>query len=164
MASRGRLFPVCCAAKIPAEVMTRFIEANDKHEFFFVFVDSLTEEYDAPSEAPVMDASSPDSPFMGKSTHECYELLQQLLEDTGSDIDYDCFAIMDERSIKDDTLLLAEGPAEEGGEAESVRAPFDVASLVMLNFRAGNASMSEYKERAAKEEDGVLKIGPHKKG
>ncbi|KAF2159720.1 hypothetical protein M409DRAFT_29880 [Zasmidium cellare ATCC 36951] len=164
MASRGRLFPVCCTAEIPAEVMTRFIEANDENNFFFVFVDSLTEEYDEPSEAPVTNASSPNSPFIGKSTHECYELLQQLLEDTGSDIDYDCFAIMDERSIRDDTLLLAEGPEEEDGEAQSVRVPFDVASLVMLNFRAGNATASEYRERAEQEDDGVLKIGPYRRG
>lgn len=144
--------------------MERFIEANDEEDFFFVLVDGLTEEYDSPSECPITNPSSPASPFIGKSTHECYELLQELLEDTGSDIDHDCFAVMDERSIKDDTLLLDEGPLEEDGKAQSVRAPFDVASLVMLNFRAGSADVLEYQKRAEQEQDVVLKIGPHEKG
>ena len=143
--------------------MERFINSNDSKDFYFVFVDDLSEEYDSVSESPVTKDSSSTSPFIGKSTHECYLLLQKLFEDTGSDIDYDCFAIMDKRSIEDDTLLLCEGPSEEDGEAESVRAPFDVASLIMLNFRAGGPGAAEHQQEAAKEEDGVLKIGHHRK-
>jgi len=139
------------------QVMERFIDSNDSEDFYFVFVDDLSEKYNCASESPVTKDSSPTSPFIGKSTHECHVLLQQLFKDTGSDIDYDCFAIMDKRSIEDDTLLLCEGPSEEG-EAESVRAPFDVASLIMLNFRAGGPGVEEYQEAAAKEEDGVLNM------
>ena len=139
------------------QVMDRFINSNDDENFFFVFVDSLSEYYNEVSESPVEQPSSTSSPFKGKTTHECYLLLQQLCESTESDIDYECFAIMDTRSIGDGTLLLAEG-ADESGKAESVRVPFDHASRVLLNYRAGSASVSEHCEQAAKEADGVLRL------
>lgn len=174
MEIRGSLLPVCCAAEVPAEVsrtpgrysqstdrlfqtMERFIEANEGEFFFFVFVDSLTEEYDAVSERPISGPSSPDSPFMGKNTHKCYELLQQLLENTGSDIDFEIFASMDEQSIEDGTLLLATGPSEERGEAQWIRAEFNVASLAALNFRAATFGIRELLERVQEAGDKVLK-------
>lgn len=139
--------------------MSRFIQSNEPEDFYFVFVDSLTQRYSSPSSAPVQKSSSATSPFLGKSVHECYELLQKLFEDTGSDIDYDCFAVMDERSIDDDTLLLAQGPAEEGGPAEAVRVRFGDANHVALNFLAGKVDVADFRERAEREPDGVLKVG-----
>ena len=139
--------------------MDRFIQSNDSDDFYFIFVDSLTTECDEPSESPVEGASSNTSPFKGKSIHECYLLLQQLVNYTASDVDYDCFAIMDDRSLRDDTVWLAEGPAEEDGEAEAVRAPFNIASHVLLNLRAGTTDVSELREKAGRERDGVLRLG-----
>lgn len=144
--------------------MNRFIESNGEDDFYFAFVDSLTEQYDEASERPIEWPSSSSSPFKGKTTHECHLLLKQLVEDTGSDIDVEIFAIMDETSTDNGTLLLAEGPAEENGEAESVRARFEDASLVCLNFRAAKLDVAELRERAEAEADGVLRFGKRARG
>lgn len=136
--------------------METFITANDSEDFYFVFIDNLEKKHESVSEVPITTPESSAWPFLGKSAQECHELLRKLVEETGSDVDYDCFAMMDARSAEDSTLILAEGEDEE---VDVVRARFEDASLVMLNLRAGNGSVLEYQEEAEMEEDGVLKMG-----
>jgi hypothetical protein len=81
-------------------------------------------------------------------------------ENTENCFDGDIFAIIDEQSLKDGTLLLVEEPAEEdGGEAHSVRAVFEMAETQMLLWVAGKTTIGEAKERALGTEDGILRVG-----
>ena len=143
--------------------MDRFIQANNdfriENDFYMVFVDSLDEMYDEPSVRPVTEPSSSNSPFKSKNTHECYLLLKELREN-GADIDYGRFVIMDDRSMEDDTVLIAEEPIDEESEAESVRATFEVASVALLCYRAGNFGVEDHREEAEREEDGVFQMRP----
>ena len=123
-----------------------------------VFVDSLTFTYSEASEiGESSSATSSDSPFKDKSTHDCYLLLKRLREETGSDVSCELFAIMDQRSLEDDTLLLAQEPLEESGEAQSVRAAFDIANARLLVYFVGDISVLEDQERVQGTADGVLR-------
>lgn len=143
------------------QVKDRLIQVNqdfnDQMDVNIVFVDSLTAAYTEPSELGSNEASSAASPFKGKTTHECYILLQQLRQQSGSDIDYEHFAIMDERSLEDDTLLLAEAPLEEGGEAQSVRAAFELANSRLMVYLAGDTDVLEDQDKAQRASDRVLR-------
>jgi hypothetical protein len=82
-------------------------------------------------------------------------------EDDENCFDGYLFAILDEQSLKDGTLLLVEEPAEEdGGEAHSVRAVYEMAESQMLLWVAGKTTISETKERVQEETtDGILRPG-----
>ncbi|RWQ93635.1 hypothetical protein C8Q69DRAFT_474275 [Paecilomyces variotii] len=144
------------------QVMDRFIEKNDmdEDEWNLVFVDSIDDYYDEASEAPVEDGSSPDSPFIGKTPQECHQLLLKLVEDTESEIITEYFAIMDERSTKDDTVLLV--CAERNDEEEvvawpTVRATFEVTAVALKCYLSGHSSIEEDLERAQREHDNVYR-------
>jgi len=89
-----------------------------------VFVDHLSCFYAGPSkQGHNTDPSL--APFAGKTPFECSVLLRQMCQDTGSNVDCDEFAILDERSLNDSTLLLVQEPREaDGGEENSIRFPF----------------------------------------
>ncbi|KAJ9205851.1 hypothetical protein DTO164E3_1104 [Paecilomyces variotii] len=155
-------FPVVCAAPLSKEVMDRFIEKNDmdEDEWNLVFVDSIDDYYDEASEAPVEDGSSPDSSFIGKTPQECHQLLLKLVEDTESEIITEYFAIMDERSTKDDTVLLV--CAERNDEEEvvawpTVRATFEVTAVALKCYLSGHSSIEKDLERAQREHDNVYR-------
>ncbi|PSK53874.1 GTP-binding protein rho4 [Elsinoe australis] len=161
----GRLFPVCCAAVISPEILDKFFydmtdhcpQANDS----FVIVDSLTGSYMEEMEPGGDESTSSTSPFKGKSPYECSQLLKQLRRDTGSDIDYNSFIIMDERTLRDNTILIVEEPEEaDGGASNSVRATFELASNLLL-YLSGKSSAYEQRELAETTEDGVLRPGMH---
>lgn len=142
--------------------MDRFIEENDINEdqWNLVFVDSIDNYYDEASETPVEDESSPDSPFIGKTPQECYQLLSKLVKDTGSEIMTEYFAIMDERSTEDDTVLLV--CAERNDEEEvvawpTVRAIFEVTAVSLKCYHSGHSSIGEDLERAEREHDNVYR-------
>jgi hypothetical protein len=142
--------------------MDRFIEENDieKDHWNLVFVDSIDDYYDEASEAPVENESNPDSPFIGKTPQECHQLLSKLVEDTESEIMTEYFAIMDERSKKDDSVLLV--CAERDDEAEvvawpTVRATFEVTAISLQCYHSGHSSIGEDLERAEREHDNVYR-------
>lgn len=141
--------------------MDRFIKANNdfqiENDFYMVFIDNLDEDYDEPSERPVTEASSSDSPFKGKTTQECYRLLMQLREDE-ADIDYGLFVIMDERSTQDDTVLIVGEPPDDESEPRSLRATFEVVQTALHCYRAGTSSVEENQDEAEAEEDGVYRM------
>lgn len=125
-----------------------------------VFIDDLSEVYDDADGLGYNDDST-SAPFAGKTPYECSVLLKQMCEeDPENCFDGDIFAILDEQSLKDGTLLLVEEPEEEdGGEAHSVRAVFDMAETQMLLWVAGKTTIGEARERALETEDGILRVG-----
>ncbi|KAJ6111422.1 hypothetical protein N7523_007483 [Penicillium sp. IBT 18751x] len=142
--------------------MNRFIEENsiEKDQWNLVFVDSIDDYYNEASEVPVEDESSPDSPFIGKTPQECHQLLSKLVEDTESEIMTEYFAIMDDRSTKDDTVLLV--CAERDDEEEvvawpTVRATFEVTAVSLKCYHSGHSSVGEDLERAEREHDNVYR-------
>ncbi|KAJ5273145.1 hypothetical protein N7478_008270 [Penicillium angulare] len=142
--------------------MDRFIEKNniDKDQWNLIFVDSIDDYYDEASEAPVEDESSLNSPFAGKTPQECHQLLSKLVKDTESEIMTEYFAIMDERSTKDDTVLLvcAERDIEEEVVAwPTVRATFEVTAVSLKSYHSGHRSTGEDSERAEREHDNVYR-------
>jgi hypothetical protein len=122
-----------------------------------VFVDSLKLSY-TDDDIPTLGnnaASSTTSPFLGKNALECHDILKQLSEEPGSSINPEPFAILDERSMQDDTVLLCEA-GEEG--ISSVRAAFGNTQCRLLQYFAADAGVDEDRETAARTSDGVLRV------
>lgn len=143
-------------------MLNRFIEENDVDEdkWNLVFVDSIDDYYDEASEAPVEDDSNPDSPFIGKAPQECHQLLLKLVEDTESEIIPEYFAILDERSAKDDTVLLVDVRMNDELEAvgwPTVRATFEVTATSLMCYLSGHRSAEEDLECAEREHDNVYR-------
>lgn len=94
--------------------MNRFVELNKtgNNMFHMLFVDSLDDYYQGEFETAVghqpryQTPSSTDSPFKGKTPHECYLLLRQLVKDTESEINWKEFVIIDERSLQVSFVFL----------------------------------------------------------
>jgi hypothetical protein len=107
-----------------------------------VFIDSLKATY-TDEDVPVLGTNVPSSttsPFMGKNAAECYQILEQLASQEGSSINPEPFAILDERSMQDDTVLLCEA-GEEG--VRCVRAVFAVTENRLLRYFAADAGVEE---------------------
>ncbi|KAJ5666999.1 hypothetical protein N7507_002863 [Penicillium longicatenatum] len=143
--------------------MDRFIKKNyiDEDQWNLVFVDSIDENYNQALEAPVENESSPDSRFIGKTPQECHQLLLKLVENTESEIMTECFAIMDDRSITDDTVLLVcvERDDEEKFVAwPTVRATFQVTAVSLKCYHSGHSRVGEDLERAEREQDNVYRV------
>jgi hypothetical protein len=122
-----------------------------------VFMDSLKATYideDVP-ELGNNSASLATSPFMSKNASECYDILEQLSQQEGSSINPEPFAILDERSMQDDTVLLCE-VGEDG--IRSVRAAFAVAESRLLQYFSADVGVAQDQESAAGTEDGVLRV------
>ncbi|OQN96373.1 hypothetical protein B0A48_17625 [Cryoendolithus antarcticus] len=73
--------------------------------------------------------SPPDNPFKGKSPDECSQMLLELWQ-AGSDINYECFAIFDDRTLVDGSVLVVgkEHRVEGGGVNYSVRMDMELAN------------------------------------
>ncbi|KAJ5151965.1 hypothetical protein N7492_010260 [Penicillium capsulatum] len=143
-------------------VLTRFIEESDLDEdhWNLVFVDSIDDYYYKVSEAPVEDDSDPDSPFIGKTPQECHQLLLKLVEDTDSEIMPQYFAIMDERSTQDDTVLLVYPETDLENEVlawPTVRTTFEASAVSLKCYHSGHSSIEEDLERAQREHDHVYR-------
>jgi hypothetical protein len=125
-----------------------------------VFIDNLSKTYDDADGLGYNDNST-SAPFAGKTAYQCSMLLKQMCEeDSDNCFDGDIFAIIDEQSLKDGTLLLVEEPEEEdGGEASSVRAVFEMTETQMALWMGGKTTIGEAIERAKETEDGILRPG-----
>lgn len=173
------LFPVVCAAPLskevrlplpslgsiltPLQVMDRFIERNgdvNEDDRSLVFVDSIDEYYNEPSQAPIENDSNPNSPFIGKTPQECHQLLLKLVENTESEIMPSYFAILDERSTRDDTVLLVCAERDLDDEIlgwPTVRATFQASAVALMLYHSGHSSVAEDVERAEDEPDHVYR-------
>ncbi|CAD0100466.1 unnamed protein product [Aureobasidium mustum] len=130
---------------------------DEEDTWDFVFADSFDHYYDEPSTVPVKAPSNPNSPFISKTPKECSRLLLELCEDTDSEIIPHYFMIMDERSLRDDTVLLVSAGIE--APVEMVRATFGASAQAIVLYLTGHRGIEEDSESAAEEEDGVYHGG-----
>jgi hypothetical protein len=144
--------------------MTRFIEQNDveKEHWNMVFIDSNSTYYDKVSQAPIKHDRNPQSPYIGKTPEECHAMRVKLCKDTGSELLTYYFAIMDERSTQDDTVLLVCAETNEDEKNEdlplpTLRATFRASGTALMLYHSGHSSVAEDAERAARERDGVYR-------
>ena len=147
--------------------MARWIESVDEDDYELAFVDSINDYYRETTarekaEEPIAFDTDPNSPFIEKTPEECHQLLLKLKADTESEIFTEYFAIVDERSLKDDTILLCCVSRDPGGENEvlavpTVRATFQVASIALTLYHTGHSSVEEDADRAALEDDNVYR-------
>jgi len=115
----------------------------------FVFVDSLTFKHTAPDLASDKFAtSSPDSPFKGSRATESSALLKRIAEETGAYILSTVFAIFDDQTIQDGTILLVQTVDDK---LEEMRTVPEVACMKLLQYMIGDADIVEDREDA--EED-----------
>ncbi|CAD0109364.1 unnamed protein product, partial [Aureobasidium uvarum] len=160
------MFAICCAIAPAAKLKNHILDLchnydnNPNPDSFLVFIDDISLVYPDADE-PGDSTPSTSAPFAGKTAYECSVMLKQMCKDSSENcFDGDLFAILDERSLEDGTLLLVEEPAEvDGGEAHSVRAVFEMCETQMLLWVAGKTTISEAKERAQETEDGALRPG-----
>jgi hypothetical protein len=135
------------------KTLDRFMDQNEESQGFFLFVDSVNTRYEGPSERPVQQGSSADSPFAGKTPQECQALLKKLQGNSPLlEIDTRLFAILDNRS--DDSVLLVDDSNEDFG---TVRVAVELAMELLMCYVSGHRSIKEDDESAKREEDGVLR-------
>ncbi|GAB7341096.1 hypothetical protein MBLNU457_7410t2 [Dothideomycetes sp. NU457] len=131
----------------------------------FVFIDDLSRVYTAADErgytpdSPSTDSSS--APFAGKTPFECSALLQKWCRDTGEKgVMWTEFAIIDETSLQDGTLLLVGEPEEtDGGAAQSVRWPFRMAEMKLALYLTGDDFIEDDREEAEGSLYGIVPEG-----
>ncbi|KAH0351988.1 hypothetical protein KCU81_g2116, partial [Aureobasidium melanogenum] len=158
------MHPIVCAAPLTKELMDHFIVTSGYEEEWWecVFVDDLTNYYDDISSPPVESASNPHSPFINKRPQKCHNLLLKLREETESEITTEFFMIMDQRSMRDDTVLLVSVTGdrdEETGvrEALTLRASFEVSARELMLYSIGHWTIEEDVERVLGQEDDVYR-------
>jgi hypothetical protein len=112
----------------------------------FVFVDSLTHKHTSPhlSTSP-FTASSPDSPFKNKTATECSALLTRLASNTGAYILDTVFAVYDEQTVQDGSVLLVQTVDDE---LEGMRVSPEVVCMRLLQYMIGDACIVEDREDA----------------
>jgi hypothetical protein len=123
----------------------------------FAFVDSIDDYYDGPTQMSVESASNPLPPSIGKSPLECSQMLQRLCKETESNLIENYFIIMDERSIRDDTVLLVSAGDDEDWPLHSVRASFKAWAERLVCYFTGHIGIKEDAEDAAENANGVLR-------
>jgi hypothetical protein len=123
----------------------------------FAFVDSIDDYYDGPSRMPVESASDPLSPFIGKSPLECSQMLQRLCKGPESNLIENYFIIMDETSIRDDTVLLVSAGDDEDWPLHSVRGSLKASAERLVCYFTGHMGIKEDAEDAAENANGVLR-------
>jgi hypothetical protein len=143
----------------------RFLLSNigfaDQLDYRFIFVDDSSTTYAEKNDVGENTPSQPNSSFKNKSAHECWLLLQAMRE-AGSNIDYESFVIIDDRTLQDDTVLvlvkelLTEDEAAQATNAE-VRMSLEIASFRLGCWLAAEGDICEDVVKAQRREDGVLR-------
>jgi hypothetical protein len=129
------------------------MDQNEENQGFFLFVDSVNKRYEGPSEKPIRQGSSSDSPFAGRTPQECQNLLKELQGNSPQlEIDTRFFATLDDRS--DNSILLVDDDNEDFG---TVRVAFELAMEVLMCYVSGHRSVKEDNDSAKREDDGVLR-------
>lgn len=133
-------------------------DTGNLHEAF-VFVDSLTHKHTAPDlTTSNLKPSSPTSPFKGKTATECSTLLKNLAEETGAYILDTVFAIFDDRTLRDGSVVLVQTVDDE---LEEMRVLPELACMKLLQYMICDADITEDRERAEEEEDCVFRMHLH---
>ncbi|RYP28183.1 hypothetical protein DL767_007331 [Monosporascus sp. MG133] len=142
-----RNFPVCCSAELPTSAIDKFL--NDSLAGFerlvpgnngarcLAIVTAHNGSPDIPTEVTTPPVQNFSSPFIGRSAEGIgMEILHQ---------SYHCFAVLDERSGRDETVVVGQ---RIGDEIQTVRADFGSAQLLMQNLAIVNIDMGEAKHHA----------------
>lgn len=161
--TQGLVFPD--PAKPPHQFKDRFLLANieyeDQLDHHFVFVDNSSTIYATKDDVGENILSQPSSSFRNKSADECWLLLRAMRE-AGSDIDYESFVIIDDRTVQDDTVLvvvkelLTEDEAAQAAHSE-VRMSSELASFRLGSYLAGEGDIGEDFVKSQRHADGVLR-------
>jgi hypothetical protein len=151
-------------ANFPCQFKDRFLLANieyeDQLDHHFVFVDNSSIVYATKDDVGENTPSQPNSSFKDKSADECWLLLRAMHE-AGSDIDYESFVVIDDRTLEDDTVLvvvkelLTEDEAAQAANAE-VRMSSELASFRLGSYLAGESDIGEDFVKSQRHADGVL--------
>ena len=122
---------------------------NESDPLGIVFVDDVSRSYNFPNKIGT-NTDSPGAPFAGMSPYQCYVLLQKILQanvtNPENEVRDDMFAIFDERSLVDGTLLLVDPPEEEDPPFScSVRIFPQLMEMRLALWAAGLSSIWEDK-------------------
>lgn len=125
----------------------------------FIFVDSSTHKHTAP-DLPTshLKPSSSTSPFKNKTAKECSALLTHLASSTGAYILDTVFAILDDRTLRDGSVVLVQTVDDE---LEEMRILPELACGKLLQYMICDADITEDREEAEEEEDCVYRIHNH---
>ena len=145
---------------MPPQFKDRFLQADqdawgDSIVGSAIFVDSVDTLY---TEGHLIgnNISTPsESPFNGQKARGCHALLKRLAEDTGSPVNLHVFAILDGRSLKDDTILVIEVCESE---FYGVRMEGSLAISRMFQYDIGDMGIDEDMEEAAETANGVFRL------
>lgn len=112
----------------------------------FVFVDSLTHKHTTPdlSTSPFTSSSS-SSPFKQKTATECSALLKLLADQTGAYVLDTVFAIFDEQTLQDGSVVVVQTVDDR---LEEMRTVPEVVCMRLLQYMIGDASIVEDREEA----------------
>ena len=120
-----------------------------------VFVDCLSKTYVRHDGAGQNIQSSPHE-FRGKNAQECFALLAQIRAETISVVHPRIFAIFDEQSLNDDTVIVVD--MDDDDTARSARCEFRIACAKLNGYFIVDADIDEDIEEAEEEGDGVLRV------
>jgi hypothetical protein len=103
---------------------------------------------------PILHPST--SPFLVKSLTEIAEILRSMVADESNTIDPDLFAVLDGKSVLEDSGLIVQ--VKDGGAVESVRVHFDTVNAELIRVRMITFDIAETKGLVGA--DGVFRTQP----
>jgi hypothetical protein len=146
---------------VPLQYKDRFLqvaqdEGGDTIVGSAIFVDSVDTLYTEGHLIGHNTSTPSESAFIGQKAKGCHALLKRLAEQTGSPVNLRVYAILDERSPKDDTILVIE--VSESEEYFGVRMECSIAISRMFQYDIGDMGIDEDMEEAAETADGVFRL------
>ena len=128
---------------------------NDLHgERYLAVITSLGDTpCTEPTIPPITEISSP---FKDKSPEQCSQLLEQETQRPNVKLVDGFFVILDERTIRDSTVLIV-GYQNEENPVVTLRARSGIAQGFLLAMSVVHPDIGEFVYRAEQEEDEVLK-------
>lgn len=169
MGKYTELLAICCAAEFSSEVqsqalieyklltnykfleylVTSNLESSQDDELMSVVVDDLHKTYTEASELPMRPTKAP---FSDKSAKECFSMLQELVDRTNSALNRENFAILDEMSIRDGSVVIVQGFIDSGN-IRTVRVGLEKLEINLVALSVGlvskNLSMMSRRMEAA---------------
>ncbi|GAB7330244.1 hypothetical protein MBLNU13_g01897t1 [Cladosporium sp. NU13] len=158
--TQGQLTPVCCVTDVSEELKDRFLLVNidfaDQLDHSFVFVDDPSTIYAEKNDVGENTSSQANPSFKNKSADECWLLLRQMRE-AGSNIDYESFVIIDDRTLQDDTVLVVVKELlteDEAAQATNAEVQGDICEDVVMSQRHADGVLRDaYAQLTAEEEE-----------
>lgn len=120
-----------------------------------VFVDSPSKAY-IRNDVLRQNVQSSPLAFRGSSPQECFLLLTKIRAETDSVIHPPIFAILDEQSLRDDTVVLVD--MDDNERVKSARCEFEIACAKLNGYFVGDSDIDQDIEEAEEEGDGVLRV------